>query len=154
LRPITQAGLVFLLACCGDASVEVLNGAEGNQQVVSPLIAEAAAVEQRVRNVLRDPASAQYRNVRRMTLVPGGNQELGPFVYCGEINSKNGFGGFTGFQKFAAWASPPTPDDGNSGVGVSEPSDPSSALMFMSFCQTDGQDRTDATPVTFPDGSN
>ncbi|NQE62960.1 hypothetical protein [Caulobacter sp. RHG1] len=40
-------------------------------------------------NQLRDPASAQFRNVR----------QGGAFV-CGEINGKNGFGGYSGFTRF------------------------------------------------------
>ena len=42
---------------------------------------------------LRDPASAQYRNVsyRTRRSIP---------VFCGEVNSTNGFGGRTGYQRF------------------------------------------------------
>lgn len=43
-----------------------------------------------VQNRLKDPDSAQFRNQKG---------------FCGEVNSKNGFGAYTGFKKFIA-ASP------------------------------------------------
>lgn len=48
---------------------------------------------------LRDPDSAQFRNVKM-----GGRADL-PLV-CGEVNSKNGFGGYTGFQRFVSGGRP------------------------------------------------
>jgi hypothetical protein len=44
-------------------------------------------------NALRDPSSAQFRNVKAVT------NDLGAAV-CGEINGKNAFGGYAGFQDF------------------------------------------------------
>lgn len=47
-----------------------------------------------VRSKLKDPHSAQFKNVyfhRGAKGIP---------VSCGEVNSKNGFGGYSGFQKF------------------------------------------------------
>ena len=38
---------------------------------------------------LRDPSSAQFRNVR-----------VNQIFVCGEINGKNGFGAYTGFVRF------------------------------------------------------
>jgi hypothetical protein len=38
---------------------------------------------------LRDPSSAQFRNIRE-----------GTEVACGEVNAKNAFGAYTGFRKF------------------------------------------------------
>jgi hypothetical protein len=49
-----------------------------------------------VRDVLREPDTAQFRNV-----VDHGH------VVCGEVNAKNGFGGFTGFQDFYVIGKPP-----------------------------------------------
>ncbi|HRO33056.1 MAG TPA: hypothetical protein PLQ03_06545 [Brevundimonas sp.] len=46
---------------------------------------------------LRDPDSARFRNVRRLP-APNGQ------VFCGEINTRNGFGGMTGFHRFQAYA--------------------------------------------------
>lgn len=42
-----------------------------------------------VRQSLRDPASAEFRNIRETTN-----------GVCGEVNAKNGFGGMTGFEPF------------------------------------------------------
>jgi hypothetical protein len=55
----------------------------------------AAKMQERVRTRLKDPDSAQFRNVRtyRGSGIP---------IACGEVNSKNGFGGYTGFQGFVA----------------------------------------------------
>ena len=47
--------------------------------------------EQRISDRLKDPSSAQFRNVFV--------SENGHYV-CGEVNSKNGFGGYTGFKHF------------------------------------------------------
>lgn len=44
-----------------------------------------------VRQLLTDPASAQFRNVER-------NAKTG--LWCGEVNSKNKLGGYVGFSKF------------------------------------------------------
>ena len=46
---------------------------------------------------LRDPASAQFRHTRRLP-VPAG------YMFCGEVNTHNGFGGMTGFIRFQAYA--------------------------------------------------
>lgn len=49
-----------------------------------------------VRLKLKDPNSAQFKNVyfhRGSDGIP---------VSCGEVNSKNSFGGYTGFQKFVS----------------------------------------------------
>lgn len=63
-----------------------------------------------VANQLRDPSSAQFRDLRRTR----------QGVVCGEVNGKNGYGGYAGFQRFIAkpdtqevWLEPteePVPD--------------------------------------------
>lgn len=45
---------------------------------------------------LRDPSSAQFRNVRRI------QHENGTTQFCGEVNARNGFGGMAGFRRFEA----------------------------------------------------
>ncbi len=50
-----------------------------------------------IRNQLRDPESAQFRNVRYF-----GDWTRAGGVVCGEVNAKNGFGGFSGFHWFTA----------------------------------------------------
>lgn len=49
-------------------------------------------VEQKVRNELRDPESAQFKD---HYLYPAND------VACGSVNSKNGFGGYIGFRYYA-----------------------------------------------------
>ena len=48
---------------------------------------------------LRDPKSAEFRNVYLRESEIEGKPS---YVYCGEVNSRNGFGGFTGFEQFIA----------------------------------------------------
>ncbi len=48
-----------------------------------------------VKAKLKDPESADFRNVRFFS---GG----GIPVACGEVNAKNGFGGYNGFERFIA----------------------------------------------------
>lgn len=53
-----------------------------------------------VRSKLKDPNTAQFKNVyfhRGAKGIP---------VSCGEVNSKNSFGGYTGFQKFISAGNP------------------------------------------------
>lgn len=59
---------------------------------------EDAAIEKAksvVADSLRDPASAQFRNVRVVSFGQGS-------VICGEVNGKNAYGGYVGFVPFAA----------------------------------------------------
>jgi hypothetical protein len=53
-----------------------------------------AAMQQIVGGQLKDPMSAQYRNLHQYS----GHGDKA--VYCGEVNSKNSFGGYTGFEMF------------------------------------------------------
>lgn len=55
--------------------------------------------ENAVKQILRDPSSAQFRSVR---------EYAGPV--CGEVNAKNGFGGFTGYTRFIVVGSTKSPD--------------------------------------------
>ncbi|MCV0414130.1 MAG: hypothetical protein K5831_04520 [Brevundimonas sp.] len=45
---------------------------------------------------LRDPASAEFRNVRRI------QHDNGSTMFCGEVNARNGYGGLAGFRRFEA----------------------------------------------------
>lgn len=44
---------------------------------------------------LKDPSSAQFRNVRLANY-------MGGKVICGEVNAKNSYGGYVGFTRFVA----------------------------------------------------
>lgn len=66
-------------------------------------------VKKTVANSLRDPESAQFRNVRvvelkkRAVFIDGkASQSTEGFVVCGEVNGKNGYGGYVGFRPFVA----------------------------------------------------
>lgn len=63
-------------------------------------------MEEAVANHLRDPSSAQFRNIR-------GTGES----YCGEVNGKNGFGAYAGFRRFIY----------STGTVTLEPSEPGSS---------------------------
>ena len=53
-----------------------------------------------VKDKLKDPSSAQFRNVYF-------HRNKGqPPITCGEVNSKNGFGGYVGFQPFLSAGTP------------------------------------------------
>lgn len=54
-----------------------------------------AAAKEAAANNLKDPGSAQFRNVR---VVMYGNSK----IVCGEINGKNSYGGYVGFVPFVA----------------------------------------------------
>lgn len=54
------------------------------------------AARQAVTNNLRDPSSAQFRNVRRI------EHSNGSIMFCGEVNGRNAYGGMSGFQRFEA----------------------------------------------------
>lgn len=58
------------------------------------------AVRTEIVALLRDPGSAQFRNVRQSPTSIGGAK------FCGELNSRNGFGGYTGYVRFLAFAAP------------------------------------------------
>lgn len=75
--PIVSA-LILLVAGCGPSKEDEAIAA-----------VKAAAQEQ-----LRDPASAQFTDIRTRP-GPGAGVKV-----CGEVNSKNGFGGYAGKQKF------------------------------------------------------
>lgn len=51
--------------------------------------AEVLAAQEAVKLKLKDPASAQFRNVKSKG-----------YSVCGEVNAKNGFGGYTGYTRF------------------------------------------------------
>lgn len=55
---------------------------------------EADAAKKLVANRLRDPSSAQFRNVQVV------KQQDGTSAVCGEVNGKNAYGGYVGFQSF------------------------------------------------------
>lgn len=55
---------------------------------------EVGAAKEQVAHHMRDPSSAQFREVRAL------KQKDGSVAVCGEVNGKNAYGGYAGFQKF------------------------------------------------------
>ena len=51
----------------------------------------------RIKNRLKDPSSATFRNTRVYHAIT--------HVVCGEVNSKNSFGGYIGYQRFVSGGS-------------------------------------------------
>jgi hypothetical protein len=56
-----------------------------------------ALAQKNVRDKLKDPDSANFRNVE---LHAGAKPEAGSVYVCGEVNSKNSYGGYVGFRPF------------------------------------------------------
>lgn len=56
---------------------------------------------------LKDPGSAQFRNIQKPKKFWGKSLTLNPYwLICGEVNAKNSFGGYTGFDVMAVRQSP------------------------------------------------
>jgi len=66
---------------------------------VPPAEAEAAiaAAKAKLERKLKDPASAQYRDIKA---IRNGDK----VIVCGEYNAKNSYGGYGGFEKFTVSA--------------------------------------------------
>ncbi len=71
--------------------------------------ADIKAGEEAVKNTMKDPESAQFRNVRKAEALAANysapdaissNPPIGAGV-CGEINAKNAMGGYNGYRGFA-----------------------------------------------------
>ncbi len=73
----------YLLICI--AIFSLLNIAAAGNSDLFARAKKAAAYD------LKDPGSAQFRNIRISAL---------PTIVCGEINGKNSYGAFTGFNLF------------------------------------------------------
>lgn len=54
----------------------------------------------KLEELLRDPHSAEYSNVRAHLISKAGEQPN--YSFCGTVNAKNGFGGYSGSQRFVA----------------------------------------------------
>jgi hypothetical protein len=99
----TLAGIIGLLALINlmtDVTMTPerraeLNAQQESQRIANQIRRDMQDLEFRakeiIRQSLRDPSSAQFRNV--FTL-------LGSNTVCGEVNARNAFGGLTGFQPF------------------------------------------------------
>jgi hypothetical protein len=89
LRIALAIGLVAVLAV---GSCPRRGGHSGGE-VADP--SYKAAAQSLVRQRLRDPASAEFSDLR---VIPGRSQ--GSKTVCGRVNARNGFGGMTGPGRF------------------------------------------------------
>ena len=67
-----------------------LTAAQENNKKAESLSMIFEMAKSAVSNQLKDPSSAQFRNL----------VEVSPGVVCGEVNAKNSFGGYAGFKRF------------------------------------------------------
>lgn len=111
-RPTWSKAIGFAIATMVTLPLP-LEGAAPKKGKANPdaaLIAEASSA---VMAKLRDPGSAQFRNVRAVTTI------LGSKKVCGEVNAKNGYGGYTGFSRFVFLGLVAfEPKDGQSGLDL------------------------------------
>lgn len=80
------------------ASLDVVHGFAESTGSYLKSKTEGEAIEsaqESVRRSLKDPTSAQFRNVRLISWSSGK-------VICGEVNAKNSYGGYVGFKRFVA----------------------------------------------------
>jgi hypothetical protein len=95
---------VFLSGCGG--------GSESTTSKADQEAARAAsdaewAAEKAVKEHMKDPESATFRNERAL------GHSSGDMIVCGEVNGRNGFGGKAGYQRFV-WADHPVFPHGRS----------------------------------------
>lgn len=66
----------------------------GCQWVPGSQASREKEVQKAVAWQLRDPSSAQFREVREVVL------DNGAYAYCGSVNGKNSFGAYSGYRDF------------------------------------------------------
>lgn len=86
---------------------------------------------------LRDPASAQFRNVRRI------QHANGTTMFCGEVNARNGYGGMAGFKRFEAGVT----DRGEASARLDDQEGLNAAYFRDAWAQFCG--RIAGTPIEF-----
>lgn len=87
-----------------------------------------AAAQKGVRDEMKDPGSAEFRNVK---VYPKGGAKTMTTV-CGEVNAKNSYGGYVGFRPFVASIS----DKADAAiVQVDNPRDSGVHIMYATFAK-------------------
>lgn len=94
-RTVTAASLVSLLTGCASTTTIA-------QHPVVPSPAQVARAKELVSKDLKDPASAQFRDLFAFRYE--GQDDL--TVVCGQLNAKNSYGGYSGFSYFFTKLSP------------------------------------------------
>lgn len=99
---LAAVGLVGLAGCATGPTAEDINAYDYGPPPTKEQI--IAAAEPAVRNLLRDPESAQFRwggyPVLRSYYRKILQGAVFGYVTCGEVNARNGFGGYTGYDPF------------------------------------------------------
>ena len=89
LKRIVLIAVTFTLAGCLDPNTMEVASAPDS---IRPT--DHALVRHGIGDRLKDPESAQYRNMRAFNLSNGDR------AICGEFNARNSFGGYTGYSPF------------------------------------------------------
>ncbi|MGO2242097.1 MAG: hypothetical protein ACTH5D_10110 [Halomonas sp.] len=84
-----------------------------------PSVSEIDKAKDAVAERLRDPSSAQFRNVK-------GGERRGLYSVCGEVNGKNAYGAYSGYERFI------TNNEGN--VVYLESQLPTFNVMWITDC--------------------
>lgn len=87
-KMLVISGMFFLASCGGDNSGSEYAASDTGKEIAWNQLGEDA-----IRAKLKDPASAEFRNVKFY-------DGSGKPITCGEVNAKNGFGGYGGFERF------------------------------------------------------
>ena len=105
---------IVLVIALGAAIVIVGGCSPRGQESEVPQVSEREARQQKtietaknfVLQMLKDPSSAQFRNIKTSTsyAIPGREVAL----VCGEYNAKNEMGGYVGFKSFSWQDNKPT----------------------------------------------
>lgn len=90
MKKIIAVTMLLILVACAPALTEKSTFAPSEEQLAS---AKSAVVYD-----LKDPSSAQFRNMRGIQA----KAETGKSAtyICGEVNARNSFGGYVGFTPF------------------------------------------------------
>jgi hypothetical protein len=87
LSPITCTTLALFVAACDEPSPADKQRMDDHNYILDN--------QDRLKNRLKDPESAQFRNVFISSI-------SGKRVVCGEVNARNSYGGLMGFERFVA----------------------------------------------------
>lgn len=107
-----------------------------NESEPDRMAIELSLVREKVAEGLKDPSSAQFRNVRRIPLggLARGDPWGTPGHYCGEVNGKNSFGAYSGFQRFHAFGPDSEGNFQKNPVTIQDPSVPGSSMAYDVLC--------------------
>lgn len=92
MKTFITLGLVLVISACAEQAPFL-------KKAFTPDENQVKAAQTKASYDLRDPSSAQFRNIRGFSS-PGHNGVVAEYI-CGEINGKNAMGGYTGFTPFA-----------------------------------------------------